>query len=66
MFMDRNTSELERAFELAKSGRYRSLELIRGKLKAEGYSTEHVTGRFLIAQLMAIIRANAGNTATDA
>jgi hypothetical protein len=59
--MDPNTTELERAFELAKSGRYRTIELIRLQLKTEGYSTERVTGKLLKEQLRAIIRSNTGN-----
>jgi hypothetical protein len=58
--MDPNTSELERAFELAKSGRFTSVEQIRRQLKVEGYSTAHVTGKFLVGRLRAIIHSNAG------
>jgi hypothetical protein len=60
--MDPNTTEIERAFQLAESGRFTSVELIRHQLKAEGYSTAHVTGKSLTNQLAAIMRSNAGNS----
>ena len=59
--MDQNTSELERAFELAKSGRFPSVQMIRLQMKTEGYSTDHVTGKTLTKQLQEIIRSNPGN-----
>ena len=58
--MDENTSVLERAFELAKSGKYPSVEDIGRRLLAEGYSIEQVTGRQLKIQLRALIRTARG------
>jgi hypothetical protein len=55
--MDQHISELERAFQLAKSGCFSSVELIRHQLKSEGYSAAHVTGKGLTRQLGAIIRS---------
>jgi hypothetical protein len=55
--MNQNTTELERAFQLAKSGCFATVDLIRHQLKSEGYSTAHVTGKGLTKQLVAIIRS---------
>jgi hypothetical protein len=57
--MDPNTTALERAFQLAKSGRCISIEDIRQQLKSEGYSAEHVTGKGLTRQLKELIRSAA-------
>jgi hypothetical protein len=54
--MDHNITVLERAFQLAKSGRCTSIGDIRQQLSSEGYSTEHITGRGLIRQLKALMR----------
>jgi hypothetical protein len=56
--MDQNTTELERAFQLAKSGCFATVELIRHQLKSEGYSSAHITGQGLTKQLGAIIRSS--------
>lgn len=53
--MEPHTTALERAFELARSGRYPSLTKIRSQLRLEGYSPEQVTGRLLQSQLRKII-----------
>jgi hypothetical protein len=55
--MDHNTTALERAFQLAKSGHCISIEDIRQQLKSEGYSTEHITGKSLTRQLKELIRS---------
>jgi hypothetical protein len=47
---------LERAFQLAKSGRYASLDDIKKRLKAEGYSTAQITGGALSKQLRVLIQ----------
>jgi hypothetical protein len=57
--MDPNTTALERAFQLAKSGRCISIEDIRQQLKSEGYPTEHITGKGLTRQLKELIRSAA-------
>jgi hypothetical protein len=54
--MKPNVSALERAFELARSGRCLTLEEIRACLHAEGYSNGVVVGRHLSAQLRQLIR----------
>jgi hypothetical protein len=48
-------STLERALELAASGRLVSVTEIRSRLSAEGYFTEEVHGPLLCKQLMSIM-----------
>jgi hypothetical protein len=55
--MDSRTTELERAFQLAKSGECRSVDEIRKKLSQEGYYATQVTGKGLLRQLQGIIAA---------
>jgi hypothetical protein len=55
--MDPRTTELERAFQLAKSGECRSVDEIRKKLSLEGYYATQVTGKGLLRQLQGIIAA---------
>jgi hypothetical protein len=55
--MDPRTTELERAFQLAKSGECRSVDEIRKKLSSEGYYATQVTGKGLLKQLQGIIAA---------
>jgi len=55
--MDQNTTVLERAFQLAKSGLCGSINEIRNQLKLEGYSTEYITGKGLTTQLKALIHS---------
>ena len=59
--MDKNKTALERAFELARSGRYPSVELIRRAISAEGYFQNQIEGRELSRQLRALIAASAPN-----
>jgi hypothetical protein len=54
--MDQGTSALERAFQLARSGEYASVEDIKRRLKAEGYTSEQITGSSLSKQLRALIQ----------
>ena len=54
--MQPNQTVLERAFELAKSGEYSTVNIIKGKLKAEGYSLEQVDGKALTTQLRALMK----------
>jgi len=54
--MDHNTTQLERAFQLAKSGDCRSVEDLKKRLKAEGYQTNQIFGRVLSRQLHALIK----------
>jgi len=64
--MDPNKSALERAFELARSGRYPTVELIRRAISAEGYFQSQIEGRELTRQLKALITASAGAPPDDA
>jgi hypothetical protein len=50
-------TDLERAFQLARSGRCGRVEDLRTQLRREGYSSDRVTGRTLIRQLQALIQA---------
>jgi hypothetical protein len=54
--MDPNVTSLERAFQLARTGLYSSVEEIKKQLRAEGFSTAQVTGGTLSRQLKALIR----------
>jgi hypothetical protein len=49
-------SALERAFELARSGKAASIDAIRTTLKREGYGVTQLVGPQLIRQLRALIR----------
>jgi hypothetical protein len=49
--MEPNVNTMERAFELARSGKCVSVEEIRACLRAEGYSQGLVVGNYLSAQL---------------
>ena len=53
--MDTTKSALERAFELARSGRASSLAELRAMIKAEGYSLSQITGPSLGRQLRNLI-----------
>ena len=50
-----NMSPLERAFQLARSGRCKTTADIQLGLKAEGYPTDQVIGPTLLKQLRAVI-----------
>ena len=54
--MESSKTALERAFELAKGGGYSTVNVIKDRLKAEGYSLEEVDGKALTAQLRALIK----------
>ena len=56
--MEPNKTALERAFELARSGRYDTSHAIKTAVSAEGYSVTQITGRTLMKQLREIIQAN--------
>ena len=56
--MDQNKTALERAFELARTGRYPTVELIRRAISAEGYFQNQLEGRDLTRQLRALIAAS--------
>jgi arginine repressor len=64
--MDYDITPLERAFQLAKSGNCLSVDEIKKRLRAEGFSVAQVTGRTLSKQLNELIKtANAQRTATQ-
>ena len=54
--MDPTITTLERAFQLARSGDYVSVEDIKKRLNTEGYSASQVSGPTLTKQLLALIR----------
>ena len=55
MAMQANTTAVERAFELAKSGRYVNVGEIKYRLHVEGHFADAITGTQLSEQLKAII-----------
>ena len=58
--MDPNMTTIERAFELAKSGKYTSVAEIKQKLQNEGYSLVQLEGRELAKQLRELIKGASG------
>jgi len=48
---DPRATPLERAFELARSGKYRSVGEVRAQLKLEGLSDEQIYGNSIVKQL---------------
>jgi hypothetical protein len=53
-------SVIERAFQLARTGRYASIDELKKKLRAEGYSVATITGPTLLRQLRELIKAARG------
>ncbi len=55
--MEQGKGTAERAFELANDGSCSTIELIRRRLKAEGYSSiaEHISGPEIVRQLNAAL-----------
>jgi hypothetical protein len=60
--MDQSVTALERAFQLAKSGKCSSLADLKKQLRAEGYSIAQITGRTLAKQLVTLIKLARHNT----
>ena len=56
--MEPNKTALERAFELARSGRLSTTYAVKSAVGAEGYPVSQITGRTLMKQLREIIQAN--------
>ena len=52
---------LERAFQMARSGKYASVAEIKKQLNNEGLSVKQVTGTVLLRQLKELIRAAQAN-----
>lgn len=57
--MQAGKSTLERAFELARSGRYATLAQLKQAVLAEGYDRKQLEGAALGRQLTALIKAAA-------
>ena len=55
--MDQNSTAVERAFQLAKSGDYATVDDVVKQLKVEQYSVDQITGPVLRAQLAGLIKA---------
>jgi hypothetical protein len=55
--MDQKMTALERAFQLARSGRVAGLTDIISSLKRDGYSTNQIEGRVLKRKLADLIKA---------
>lgn len=53
--MDPDKTTLERAFEIAATGAPTNVADIRAQLRAEGYDSQKIEGRSLIAQLRRIL-----------
>lgn len=53
--MEANKSCLERAFEIARSGRTPNLLYLLNQLKSEGYGPDHIQGPVLKKQLSELI-----------
>ncbi len=55
--MEQGKGTVERAFELARDGSCSTVELIRQRLKSEGYDSvsEHISGPAIIRQLKAVL-----------
>ncbi len=51
---------LERAFEIARSGKANTTSDIRKVLKSEGYSEDGLYGPFLLRQLRILMKLSAG------
>lgn len=58
--MDNHKTSLERAFELASSGKYSNVSDIKVQIAKEGLDTGQVTGLSLSAQLRSLIKAAYG------
>lgn len=47
---------IERAFELAASGKFQTTNDVRAKLRSEGFSLQPIQGRTLMSQLRALLK----------
>jgi hypothetical protein len=57
--MDHTVTALERAFQLARSGKVSGLPELAKMLRGEGYSSSQIEGPALKRQLADLIKANA-------
>lgn len=62
--MEIRVSQLERAFELARSGRCTSVADIKRKLRDEGYQDDQVEGPLLFSQLNSLMRTSVSESAS--
>ncbi|MBS0237191.1 MAG: hypothetical protein JSR89_02060 [Proteobacteria bacterium] len=59
--MEIRVSQLERAFELARSGRCTTVADIKRRLREEGYQDDQVEGPLLFGQLNSLMKKSASN-----
>jgi hypothetical protein len=62
--MTERPTALERAFDLARSGKYAGVSALRQQLKIEGYSPEQLSGPTLLRQLRELCIASGGGAAS--
>ncbi len=62
--MDTRLSQLERAFELARSGHFATVAEIKRKLREEGYMDDQVEGPQLFGQLNSLMKKSARASGT--
>jgi hypothetical protein len=55
--MDPTKTPMERAFEMARSGKYQSASEIKRAISAEGYAASQIEGPMLMRQLRELIQA---------
>ncbi len=63
--MDSRISQLERAFQLANSGRCTTVADIKRKLREEGYMDDQVEGPTLFGQLNSLMKKSVRAANTD-
>lgn len=56
--MKPNITALERAFELAKSGKFASVTEVKSAVSKEGYAMSQMEGPMLAKQLRALVKAH--------
>lgn len=56
---------LERAFELARTGKCRTVTEVRLKLRSEGFDVDQITGPQLLKQINRILGASQPDAVTD-
>ena len=59
--MEPDKSAIEHAFDLASSGRFHTIQEIRGRLRHEGYSEDQLLGPALLKNLRALINEARGH-----
>jgi hypothetical protein len=63
--VESHISQLERAFELARSGRCATVADIKRKLREEGYQDDQIEGPSLFGQLNSLMRKSAGRISSE-